>query len=222
MDMFWLFQYQFTLKKIFWFIFPSLQAGQVFIIISLRTVFMVKLVVLVSGKRKSGKDYCCEKLKAALEPLKVSIHGVSHSLKAIYAETHGLDYSQLISDGPYKESHRLEMINWGENVRDNDPSFFCRATIPSSCEDDIVIISDCRRPTDIDYFQSHYRTLTVRVEAHLKEREKRGFVFVTGIDDMPSECALDGYDHDVTIVNDHSRVFSSEIANVVWRIRNSL
>ncbi|EYB82042.1 hypothetical protein Y032_0368g64 [Ancylostoma ceylanicum] len=50
---------------------------------------MVKLVVLISGKRKSGKDYCCKALKKALEPLKVSIHGVSHSLKKIYANNHG-------------------------------------------------------------------------------------------------------------------------------------
>ncbi|VDM75650.1 unnamed protein product [Strongylus vulgaris] len=183
---------------------------------------MVKLVVLVSGKRKSGKDYCCEKLKAALEPLQVSIHGVSHSLKTIYAKSHGLDYSQLISDGPYKEIHRLKMIEWGESVRNAEPDFFCRATIPSTCEDDIVIISDCRRPTDIKYFQNHYQALTVRIVANRMEREKRGFVFVEGIDDMPSECALDEYDHDITIVNDSSSDLSQEIDNVVRRIRGML
>lgn len=50
---------------------------------------MVKLVILISGKRKSGKDYCSEKLKAALSPLRVSVYAVSHSLKAIYANDHG-------------------------------------------------------------------------------------------------------------------------------------
>ncbi|KIH65610.1 putative phosphomevalonate kinase [Ancylostoma duodenale] len=180
---------------------------------------MVKLVVLISGKRKSGKDYCCNALKRALEPLEVSIHGVSHSLKRIYADNHGLDYLQLISDGPYKETHRLGMIKWGESVRDAEPDFFCRATIPSTCTDDVVIISDCRRPTDIEYFQANYRTLTVRIEASNEERERRGFVFTEGIDDMPSECALDEYDHDITIVNDQSRDFTCEIGNVADRIK---
>ncbi|EPB72429.1 putative phosphomevalonate kinase [Ancylostoma ceylanicum] len=162
---------------------------------------MVKLVVLISGKRKSGKDYCCKALKKALEPLKVSIHGVSHSLKKIYANNHGLDYSQLISDGPYKETHRLQMIKWGESVRNAEPDFFCR------------------RPTDIEYFQSNYRTLTIRIEASTEERIRRGFVFVEGIDDMPSECALDECDHDMTIVNDRSRDFTCEIENVADHIR---
>lgn len=152
----------------------------------------------------------------------------------------GLDYLQLISDGPYKETHRLEMIKWGESVRNAEPDFFCRlvlncqdvpymlifitnrSTIPSTCNDDVVIISDCRRPTDIEYFQRNYRTLTVRIEATTEERGRRGFVFVKGIDDMPSECALDEYVHDVTIVNDCSRDFTLEIENVVQHIKENL
>ncbi|KAJ1345762.1 hypothetical protein KIN20_000368 [Parelaphostrongylus tenuis] len=183
---------------------------------------MVKLVVLMSGKRKSGKDFCSEKLKTALSPLQVSIYGVSHSLKAIYAQNHGLDYSELISNGPYKELHRLEMIRWGERIRAAEPDFFCRATIPATCDDDVVIISDCRRPTDIEYFRSNYPCLTVRVEASLEEREQRGFEFVKGIDDMPSECGLDAYVHDIILKNDTSCDLPAQIDNVVVAIRRIL
>ncbi|VDM56076.1 unnamed protein product [Angiostrongylus costaricensis] len=180
---------------------------------------MVKLVVLVSGKRKSGKDFCSEKLKTALSPLRVSIYGVSHSLKAIYAKNHGLDYSELISNGPYKELHRLNMIKWGERIRSVEPDFFCRATIPSTCNDDVVIISDCRRPTDIEYFKSNYPILTVRVDASTEERELRGFRFVQGIDDMPSECGLDSYVHDIVLINDNSCNLTDQIDDVVVTIR---
>ncbi|KAK6758305.1 hypothetical protein RB195_015864 [Necator americanus] len=183
---------------------------------------MVKLVVLISGKRKSGKDYCCRKLKAALEPLKVTVSGLSHSLKAIYAAKNGLDYSELISDGPYKEIYRLKMIKWGESVRESEPYFFCRSAITATCEDDVVIISDCRRPTDIEYFRRNYHTLTVRIKASIEERERRGFAFVEGIDDMPSECALDDYTHDMTIVNDSSRDLTCEIDNVVQHVKRIL
>ncbi|XGW05812.1 hypothetical protein V3C99_016290 [Haemonchus contortus] len=183
---------------------------------------MVRAVVLFSGKRKSGKDYCSEKLKAALSPLKVSIHGVSHSLKALYAQDHGLNYSELISDGPYKEIHRANMIRWGEGVRNAQPDYFCRVTIPPDCTDDVVIISDCRRPTDFEYFQSHYNTLKVRITASVEERQRRGFVFVDGIDDMPSECALDDYPHDMIIVNDSSCDLDDQLSDVVQNIKRVL
>ncbi|VDP14819.1 unnamed protein product [Heligmosomoides polygyrus] len=183
---------------------------------------MVKLVILISGKRKSGKDYCSEKLKAALSPLRVSVYAVSHSLKAIYANDHGLVYSELVSDGPYKEIHRSNMIRWGESIRDAQPDFFCRATIPSSCTDDVVIISDCRRPSDIDYFRSNYQTITVRVSASIEERERRGFVFVEGIDDMPSECALDNYPHDIVVVNDDSCDPEEQLKHVVDNVQRLL
>lgn len=32
-----------------------------------------------------------------------------------------------MSDGPYKEQHRLDMINWSDSVRAEDPGYFCRA-----------------------------------------------------------------------------------------------
>ncbi|KAK6048565.1 putative phosphomevalonate kinase [Cooperia oncophora] len=183
---------------------------------------MVKLVVLFSGKRKSGKDYCSKKLKDALSPLQVSIYAVSHSLKAIYAQDHGLSYSELISDGPYKEIHRSNMIRWGEGMRNDQPDFFCRATIPTDCTDDVVIISDCRRPSDIEYFQNNYRTLTVRVNCSYEERQRRGFEFVDGIDDMPSECALDHYPHDLVIINDNSTDLADQLQNVVENVRRVL
>ncbi|WKY09126.1 hypothetical protein Q1695_001913 [Nippostrongylus brasiliensis] len=181
---------------------------------------MVKLVVLVSGKRKSGKDYCSEKLRVALAPLRASVHGVSHSLKAIYAKDHGLNYSELISDGPYKEIHRSRMIAWGEAIRDAQPDFFCRAAIPPNCEDDVVIISDCRRPTDMQYFQQHFQTLSLRIATSIDTRQRRGFKFVEGIDDMPSECALDDYPHDIVITNDDSYDVEEQLRRVVETIRD--
>ncbi|KAK5979302.1 Phosphomevalonate kinase [Trichostrongylus colubriformis] len=183
---------------------------------------MVRMVVLFSGKRKSGKDYCSEKLKEALSPIPVSIYGVSHILKALYAEDHGLNYSELVSDGPYKEIHRSNMIRWGEGVRSEQPDFFCRATIPTDCTDDVVIISDCRRPSDIEYFQNNYETLKVRITASDEERKRRGFEFVDGIDDMPSECALDDYPHDFVIINDSSCNLGDQLHAVVHSIQRVL
>ena len=55
----------------------------------------------------------------------------------------------------------------------------------------IVIISDCRRPSDFEYFKNNFdKILSVRIEASLETREKRGFKFKHGVDDADSECAL--------------------------------
>lgn len=66
----------------------------------------------------------------------------------------------------------------------------------------VWVVSDARRPTDIDYFRSRYRCVMVRVWASQRVREERGWRFVPGVDDAPSECALDGYSSDFTITND--------------------
>ncbi len=74
------------------------------------------------------------------------------------------------------------------------------------------VVVDARRPTDVDYFCAHYNVLTVRVTASDETRASRGFKcvgstvmmsrviypppprslrFTAGVDDAPSECALD-------------------------------
>lgn len=38
----------------------------------------------------------------------------------------GLDLNKLLSDGPYKEQYRKEMIEWSDSVRRDTPAFFCK------------------------------------------------------------------------------------------------
>ena len=84
-----------------------------------------RVVILVSGKRKSGKDFVSEALCATLGASS-SIFRISAPLKSCYARLHQLDLSQLMGSGGYKETHRGRMIAWGEQVRERDPSYFCR------------------------------------------------------------------------------------------------
>ena len=79
-----------------------------------------KLVLLFSGKRKSGKDYLTERLHAMLEDKHKGqsvILRLSGPLKKCYAEENGLDYQELMTAGAYKEKHRLDMIKWSEEIR---------------------------------------------------------------------------------------------------------
>ncbi|CAI2354723.1 unnamed protein product [Caenorhabditis sp. 36 PRJEB53466] len=183
---------------------------------------MVKCVVAISGKRKSGKDYCTRILKQELEKLfvRTAVTGISNSLKMEFAKIHRLDYAELLSDGPYKEQYRKEMIKWGEDVRSRDSGLFCRAAIDPFVDNEVVIVSDCRRPSDYEFFTSNHPTLTIRVETSEENRRERGFRFVEGVDDGESECSLDGYAFDEILKNITGEDLSIQIGQIIARILN--
>nr|CAG4650565.1 EOG090X0FYC [Sida crystallina] len=150
-----------------------------------------------SGKRKTGKDYVTDILYRRLTPRCVIVR-LSAPIKRHWAESKQLNYDQLLSDGEYKENHRLEMIRWGEEERKKDPAFFCRSAIEISNakEHPFWIVSDMRRATDLQFFQENFsdRVMTVRISASDNIRKERGFTFTKGIDDEESECGLDHID----------------------------
>ena len=164
-----------------------------------------KLVFVFSGKRKSGKDFLADLIQRKVGPDRCGIMRLSGPLKEIYAKENELDYKELLNCSGYKEIHRAKMIKWGEDKRNQDPSYFCRlATAGKEAEKPVWIISDARRKTDIAYFKEHFgdRAQLVRIEADDEVRERRGFVFTTGVDDAESECDLDiGIGWDFTICN---------------------
>ncbi|CAG5132913.1 unnamed protein product [Candidula unifasciata] len=164
-----------------------------------------KAVVVISGKRKSGKDYISEQLRNKLGPDKCAVLHLSGPLKKQYAKEHDLDFEKLLDATAYKETYRADMIRWGEEKRNQDPAFFCRlATSGEDSGKDVWIICDARRLSDVEYFQKNYNKVTtlVRVQADTDTRKQRGFVFTQGVDDAESECGLDsGVDWDVIINN---------------------
>ncbi|XP_050300752.1 phosphomevalonate kinase [Anthonomus grandis grandis] len=164
-------------------------------------------ILLFSGKRKSGKDYICEKLKSVLGENKCCVIRISAPIKKSYAENHNLDFNELLSDSPYKETYRLDMINWSEEVRKKDPGFFCKVACSLAPNKDVWIISDIRRKSDIKWFKENYTNLsTIRISADLDIRKQRGWIFTKGVDDVESECGLDDFGPwDVEFVNDSNQ-----------------
>lgn len=58
----------------------------------------------------------------------------------------------------------------------------------------MVVVSDIRRKTDIKFFeQEGYNLKTIRIEATETTREKRGWHFQDGVDNVQSECDLDDF-----------------------------
>ena len=163
-----------------------------------------KAIVLVNGKRKSGKDYFASSLRDTLSFSSQIIH-LSNEIKREYATLHNLDYEELLTDSPYKDKYRKEMIALGESRRNEDPSYYCHLATQHATAD-IWIIVDNRRETDIKYFKTNYpqKCLVIRVTADESVRINRGWSYKTGVDDVVSECGLDEYPHDIVIVNDGS------------------
>ncbi|UJR15634.1 hypothetical protein I4U23_002571 [Adineta vaga] len=154
----------------------------------------VKKIILLSGKRKCGKDYIGEKLAEKLQA--VLLH-LSEPLKLEYARINEINGEELLNSSSYKENYRKDMIKWGEEKRRADPSIFCRLAIEQKDEiclkNPIWIICDIRRYTDVDFFQKYFskHVLLVRIEASIETRQTRGWIFTPNIDDSESECQLD-------------------------------
>uniref|UniRef100_A0A8C2BZF6 Phosphomevalonate kinase n=1 Tax=Cyprinus carpio TaxID=7962 RepID=A0A8C2BZF6_CYPCA len=168
------------------------------------TCTLPTVILLFSGKRKSGKDYVTDLIQKSLTAEMCCILRLSAPLKQQYAQDHNLDYEELLGSGQYKESYRADMIRWGEMKRQQDSGFFCRLAIKHATQP-VWIISDCRRMSDVQWFHEEFpdKCVCVRVEASEQTRSQRGWRFTTGIDDAESECGLDeGVKFDCIIRND--------------------
>nr|XP_974268.1 PREDICTED: phosphomevalonate kinase [Tribolium castaneum] len=170
-----------------------------------------RLILLFSGKRKSGKDYICEALKANLGDNNCTIIRISGPLKRLYAESHDLttgDVNEMMTDGPLKEKFRAEMIQWSDEIRGRDFGFFCKAATDLADLKPFWIVSDIRRKTDIHWFKNTYKDKIIkliRIQADEVTRQKRGWVFTEGVDDVTSECDLDDFsDWDLIIKNNNA------------------
>lgn len=181
----------------------------------------VQALILISGKRKCGKDYIARLLQKALGK-DCEIAHLSTEIKREFAILNDLDFELLLTDSPYKEGYRSAMIALGEERRARNPGQYCRLATQHSTAT-ILIVSDNRRVTDMSYFTTEYpaRCLSVRVDASEEVRKGRGWKWKGGVDDAESECGLDRYTHHVTIFNERDgEIPRAEIASVVqWARR---
>ncbi|KFD46819.1 hypothetical protein M514_12302 [Trichuris suis] len=164
-------------------------------------------LLLLAGKRKSGKDFVATLLEQSLahnsqESVSIIPVHISNPLKREFAQLHGLTYEELLTTSQYKELYREAMVAWGEEVRKRDSAYFCRLAVQEAvslrkgdADITVLIICDCRRHSDITFFEDSFDlksvVVRVRVEATESVRRQRGWVFVPGIDDQETECDLD-------------------------------
>ncbi|XP_015358300.1 phosphomevalonate kinase [Marmota marmota marmota] len=184
-----------------------------------------RLVLLFSGKRKSGKDFVTEALQSRLGADICAILRLSGPLKEQYAQEHSLDFQRLLDASTYKEAYRRDMIRWGEEKRRADPGFFCRKIVEGVSQP-IWLVSDTRRVSDIQWFREAYGAAmqTVRVFASEQSRQQRGWVFTPGVDDAESECDLDDFGDFDWVIENHGdeQHLEEQLANLLKFVHSRL
>lgn len=138
---------------------------------------------------------------------------ISEPIKRAYSEKLNLELETLMSSSSYKEKYRRQMVSWGERMRHQDPTIFCRKALEYLAQDSplkpsIVIVADCRRPSDLQFFGSLNHAdpmIHVRMYASPRTRVSRGWLYCVGIDDAETECGLDNSPFDVLVVNESER-----------------
>lgn len=155
-----------------------------------------KLVIILSGKRKSGKDYVADLMSKTIK--NCAIFRVSGPIKKQYAIEHGLDFSELLSSSSYKENYRKVILKWSEEIRAKDPNYFLRIAIEeaNAVQFPIWLLPDARRVVDIQYFFDEFpssQIITVRIVTDENIRIRRGWFYTDGIDNAETECGLDDW-----------------------------
>ena len=171
------------------------------------------MIILVSGKMRSGKDtfanYLTGKLRSPWDPYGEWVpikfaDELKNRTCAFFGED--LDFEAPL----IKEMYRPFLISVGQLCRDINPDYWAmRAAqkIERLKNEDYsnFIISDCRFPNEIDYIKrvfSDELIITVRIVARLAKMEERGAMPRFFNDE--SEISLDNYHFDYTIDNSSS------------------
>lgn len=155
-------------------------------------------VILISGKAEAGKTTTANFLKKKLEENAKIVHIIPYGQ---YVK----DTAKMLFnwDGKKDEAGRTLLQCWGTDlVRTIDPEFWVEtvqrlAFILSQTATDYIIVDDCRFPNEIENWLNDWQpwdVTTVRIE-------RTGYQNSLTLEQRqhPSECALDGYNFDITI-----------------------
>ena len=188
------------------FVKATVIASSLFIFWKLFTKKSKTIIVLVSGKRCSGKDFICDIAVNNFQANGISSKKISHSsfVKQLYCEKTGVNLQRLLSDRSFKEKHRNKMIEMAQKLQQKDPhvlSHYIRKDIKNynyNYNNDnhgllqLVLISDFRRKFEQTFFEKYYcNVLTLRINASESTRKNRGWNYDEVKDTRYTECELD-------------------------------
>lgn len=174
----------------------------------------MKKIILISGKARSGKDYCAKLLKNKLEKesYKVVIDRFAKYIKSYLKDYYGWNG---VKDEEYR--HKLQWLGTERIKQDlNFKSFHAKRLTEDfqifENEFDYFIVSDTRFPDEIYTMLSAFgkdKVITVRVNRIDKDVTKD----LGELSKHSSEVALDDFKFDYTFINDGAEGFKKNVDN---------
>lgn len=160
-------------------------------------MFSKPIFFLLSGKRKSGKDFIADQLMAHVKMKGYSTKKISIS-SLLYDEVLALHPGltrEMLDDNKVREKYRGDMISIGNHHRKVDGEDFLikdveRRGIESGV--DVVFVPNIRSDNEFTYFQREgrpFKTLRITVPDFI--RAKRGWEFNEEVDRGNLEMGLD-------------------------------
>lgn len=181
-------------------------------------MFGSKVIIIISGKRYSGKDTVADIIMTYLNDWNFLLEfnslfriAIADTCKRNCGRDKGLDAERLINDREYKEIHRNTLTEYLYSEVKKDFFIFERKTLEQIRENnsDIVLVTDCRMKYSLKYFRENandkYKFVTIRINASDEAKQNRGWV-KTPYDDSDIETDLDDVtDWDIVIDNSSSK-----------------
>lgn len=143
----------------------------------------MSIVILVAGRRYSGKDTAADIIAAMLGARRTAF---AAELKREYSIRNGADVTRLNTDAAYKEQHRQALIDMATAARAVDPTIWARLAMERNAAP-VLVISDYRFQNEREFFAAAgFTVLTIRIDADPDVRRARGWI-PSSIDSDPSE-----------------------------------
>lgn len=159
-------------------------------------------VILISGKRASGKDFVGSMVEAQLKALGVRAHRAALGAvnKRAYAAKAGVSLERLLHDRAFKEQHRVTMVAHHTARNRADPEW-CLKQVVASAEEagaQVLVLTDLRTRQDLAWFEARAKAqgrelVLLRVEASDAARAARGWDKHEVKDALVTEVDLDSF-----------------------------
>jgi phosphomevalonate kinase len=176
-----------------------------------------KLVLLISGKRFSGKDTLALLLKNYFESKnrKIKSMAFAYATKIGYCKENNLDLSRMVNDYIFKESHRDGLLNYFLTNGNYDwyAKYVYNYMESEYNNFDVFIIPDLRIKQHMEFFKkldkcgtykSKYKSHYVRIDTCKESKMKRGWIQKPCDLDFTETDLDDCNDFDLYITNDDS------------------
>jgi len=176
-----------------------------------------KHIILIHGKRTSGKDTLALLIKNHYESqnLQVKSMAFAYATKVGYCTKNNIDLNRMLNDYIFKESHRDGLLDYFLTNKNFEwyAEYVYKHIEKESDNFDVFIIPDLRIKSHLNYFKelmksesfkNKYKCTFIHIEASEETKLKRGWIKKQCDSDF-TETDLDDYNgFDIVINNNDS------------------